>query len=688
MKIPLGLVSGRVIDRLRSTTRLFRRKPLRQVVAQSGEDEATSNDHIDTTTRYQILSEMTSDYLYSARILADGQVEHEWMSDSFLAITGYTPAELGLSGLWTQLIHPEDVATVEAATNMLLAGDAYSEAFRIITKHGATRFLREHARPEFDETGRVIRVYGAAKDVTAQHQAEQALRTSERNLRLIAENTTDCVFSYDMQRRLTYVNSAFEPLTGYSLSDLYEQQFIDYVHPDDNARMRALFSAAFAGHAFDDVEHRIVTKQGEIRWFSSSCGPLLDDNGTQIGIQGRERDISTRRRAENERRAVELKLQETQKLESLGVLAGGIAHDFNNLLQAIYGNASLALLELTPRDALYEPLIQIEQSSQRAAELVQQLLAYAGKGNVILQAVDLNQIVREMAELLRSSIPPTITLAYELSPGLPLVMADVTQMRQIALNLITNAAEAIGDTHGSIRLTSELRQLSQRDLASAVVGADLVPGAYIVVQITDTGSGMDAATRTRIFDPFFTTRFTGRGLGLAAVLGIVRATAGGLIVESQVNVGTQFTLLFPPTAVPTPMRKVPAHLWHDVGRVLVIDDEESVRNVTQRGLERLGFQAISAADGVTGIALFQQYKQEIVCVLLDLVLPGVGGEQIARQLIALDPSVRIVVMSGYTHSQIRERLGDIGLSGTLEKPFTADNLSDALHRAISPGVEL
>ena len=688
MKVSLFIVLGCIGGLASLVTWLVRRRQLRPVTAQPSGNTPPSNPQPDTAVRYRMLSEMTSDYLYSARILADGQVEHEWMSDSFLHITGYTPAELGLSGLWTQLIHPEDVAIVEAATNMLLAGNAYSEAFQIITKHGATRFLREHARPEFDETGRVIRVYGAAKDVTAQHLAEEALRTSERNLRLIAENTTDCVFSYDMQRRLTYVNSAFELVTGYSLSDLYQQQFIDYVHPNDNARMRALFNAAFAGHAFDDVEHRIVTKQGEIRWFSSSCGPLLDDDGTQIGIQGRERDISTRRRAESERRAVELKLQETQKLESLGVLAGGIAHDFNNLLQAIYGNASLALLELTPRDGLYEPLIQIEHSSQRAAELVQQLLAYAGKGNVIMQAVDLNQIVREMAELLRSSIPPTITLAYELSPGLPPIMADITQMRQIALNLITNAAEAIGDRHGTIRLTSELRQLSQRDLASAVVGADLVPGAYIVVQIADTGSGIDAATRTRIFDPFFTTRFTGRGLGLAAVLGIMRANAGGLIVESQVDVGTQFTLIFPPTTLPAPPAKVPAHLWHDVGRVLVIDDEESVRNVTQRGLERLGFQAISAADGLTGIALFQQYKQEIVCVLLDLVLPGVGGEQIARQLIALDPSVRIVVMSGYTHSQIRERLGDIGLSGTLEKPFTADDLSDALHQAISPGVEL
>lgn len=498
-----------------------------------------------TLRRYRTLSEMTSDYLYSARITANGELIHEWMSGSFQRITGYSAEELGYSGLWIQLVHPEDRALHQHIFSSILAGNESTQIYRIITKAGEVRTLHEQARPEYDRDGRVVRIYGAARNITQQQQAEAALRASERNLRLIAENTSDCISAYDMERRLIYVNSAFESLTGYPVAQLWQQDFIDYMHPDDRERMFALFDTAFQGHAFNDEEHRIITKDGEIKWCSSSCGPLLDDEGRQIGVQSRERDVTARVRAEQEYRAFERALQETQKLESLGVLAGGIAHDFNNLLLTIQGNVGLAMIEANPVER-QNALHQIEAAAQRAAELVQQMLAYAGKSTIVLQTLDLSSIVREMTSLLRVSVPRTTEIVYALADGLPLIKADATQIRQVIMNLITNAAEAIGKRGGSIQFTTSTQTIFAETLSTAVVGADLAPGCYVMVEVRDDGVGMDAATTARIFEPFFTTKFTGRGLGLAAVLGIVRAHHGALVVESAPEAGTTFRLFFPP----------------------------------------------------------------------------------------------------------------------------------------------
>lgn len=636
--------------------------------------------------RYRTLSEMTSDYFYTILVAPNGEITHEWMSDSFQRITGYTADELGYTGVWTQLVHPDDQPILERAFAALLAGQRSVEEYRIITRNGDIRYQREYGRPEFDEHGRVIRIYGAAQDITQQHQAEAALRASERNLRLIAENTADCISAYDMDRHLIYVNSAFEQLTGYSIADLWQQQFIDYMHPDDRERMFALFDDAFGGVAFHDVEHRIITRDGLIKWCASSSGPLLDDQGQQIGVQGRERDITARVRAEHEYRAVERKLQETQRLESLGVLAGGIAHDFNNLLQTIQGNANLALIE-TDQAEQKHALQQITAASRRAAELVQQLLAYAGKSSIVMRPLDVNAVVREMTSLLRVSVPRSIEIEYVLADQLPLVEADSSQMRQVIMNLITNAAEAIQTGRGTVQLTTSMQLIHPDLLRLAVVGADLPPGRYLVAEVRDDGIGMDAATLARIFEPFFTTKFTGRGLGLAAVLGIVRAHHGALLVDSTPGTGTTFRLILPPS------RNTPALLGTPsvpTGRrwsgetVLIIDDDEAVRSVVTRALAHVGLHPLQAPDGNAGLELFALHQAEIQCVLLDLMLPGMSGDQIARALWQRAPATPIVLMSGYAQRDMRARLPEAEHLWTLQKPFTPDVLYELLQLVLAP----
>lgn len=678
---------GGVFWRRRSRSRGRNAVAAAQDLAAPDNLAAPQDDSAQMLARYQALSEMTSDYTYAAQILADGQVLHEWMSDSFQHITGYTPDELGIHGLWTRLVHPDDIPLAEQAFQRILAGESYVQEFRIVTRDGQQRWLRELARPEFDTSGRVVRVLGAAQDITDQRRAEQALRESERNLRLIAENTTDCVFAYDMDQRLLYVNSAFETLTEYSVEELQRRNFIDYLHPDDRERMLAMLASTFGGASFDDAEYRMITRSGREKWCSSSCGPLRDTDGRQIGVQGRERDISVRIQADQERVLVERKLQEAQKTESLGVLAGGIAHDFNNLLQAIYGNVTLAMIEVTPTAPAYESLVQIESAAQRASELVQQLLFYAGKRDADVRVVDLNAIAREMTALLRASIPRLIQVDYQLDPGQMLVQADPTQIRQVVMNLVMNAAESIGASSGAIRVSSELRVLERADMQSLVIGDNLPAGVYAVFSVADDGEGMDAATIARIFEPFFTTKFTGRGLGLAAVLGIIRAHHGALKVASVRGAGTTFDLLLPIVGDATPTRAVaqPA-AWQGAGTVLLIDDEQQVRAVTKRLLERFGFTVLAAEDGPTALDLFRRHADTIVCVLLDLMLPKMSGDHIFQQLRQLGLRVPVVLISGYSQTEIQAHFRESAAAHVLQKPFSASDLRTILQHVLTPAI--
>ncbi|MBC8075990.1 MAG: PAS domain-containing protein, partial [Chloroflexales bacterium] len=631
---------------------------------------------LERQVQYQAIAALTSDFIYSALVTPAGDLTHEWISDAFTRITGYTPEELGVHGVWEELIYPDDRHIAHRSLGAILDGRAYVEEFRIRTRGGDTRWLREYGRPQWDAAHRqVVRILGAAQDITEQRRAEDAVRALERNLRLIAENTTDVVLAYDMARRLLYVNSAFEQLSEYSVAELYERQSIDYLHPEDRARMQANFDSCFAGRSCVNAEYRIVTRSGKLKWCSMSCGPLLDEQGQQVGVQGRESDIT-------ERKLAEQAMQHAQKLESLGVLVGSVAHDFNNLLVAVLGNASLALLDLPPTHPSYQAIVQVNLATERAADLTRQMLAYAGRGHFVLQPIDLSVLVAEAQSLLHASIPRLIAVDYQLAVGLPAITADATQLRQVVMNLIINAAEAIGERHGTISVRSGLWhdvRLPSPDLLRA---ADGIGHVLVFLQVADTGVGMDEATRAQIFDPFFTTKgqngaaHAGRGLGLAVVQGIVRAHGGSLHTASTPGVGTTFTLLLPvqdatqpsaasalPTAVAPVLTNAPIP-----GPVLVIDDEENVRLVAARMLERRGFAVLSAPDGATGVALYEASTTPVAAVLLDRSMPLMSGVEVAQELHRIDANVRIVLMSGYAEDDARRRFAEMGVAAFLQKP--------------------
>ena len=403
-------------------------------------------------------------------------------------------------------------------------------------------------------------------------------------------------------------------------------------------------------------------------------------------LRQRKRQYELRDRLVEDGRTEE-RLRQTQKLESLGILAGGIAHDFNNLLTGIIGNISLALdreAPLSPRRRFLEDAIQ---ASERAADLTRQLLAYSGKGRFAIQNCDMSEIVRQISSLIQTSISKNVTVMLNLPDGLPLIEADCTQLQQIVMNLIINAAEAIGPEASGLVVVDTGQVHADEVYLKGTLGADgAAPGEYVYVEVRDNGSGIDEETLPKIFDPFFTTKFMGRGLGLAAVLGIVHGHHGALKVESAPGKGSTFRVLLPALAVVQARQKTAA-LRRDLsgtGTVLVVDDEEIVRRIAKNTLESWGYRVLLAENGQVAVDRFARKAEEISLVLLDLTMPVMNGEQTFQRLKHLNPGVKVILTSGYDEADAMGRFASDGLAGFLQKPYTAARLAERVKRVLDP----
>jgi two-component system, cell cycle sensor histidine kinase and response regulator CckA len=439
------------------------------------------------------------------------------------------------------------------------------------------------------------------------------------------------------------------------------------------------------------------------RYFQTSLSPLHDSQEAIVGVVGIGREITERKREEEARLALERRLQEAKKLESLAALAGGIAHDFNNLLAIILGHVDLARFEIPPDSAAQELLPPIVGAVQRATALTQQMLAYSGRGHFQVERLDLNELLNEMREPLQAAIGGQAVLIYQLAPERLLLAADSSQIRQAILNLAINAAEAIGGARGSITIRTGLRHVDWAYLTETYLAPDLAEGRYVYLEVADTGSGMDDATRARIFEPFFTTKFMGRGLGLAAVLGIVRGHQGAIQVRSALGQGATFTLLFPiaddrpPPAEEPASSSVGGRPGPGAGRsqspapsgegsaggtVLIVDDEEGIRTMAARVLEQAGYSVLTAADGRAAVEVFRANADQIVCVLLDLMLPHTTGDVIFRQIRRIKLDICVILMSGYDEQEMTSRFAGQEPAGFLQKPFSPDQLREIVRRLL------
>ncbi len=401
------------------------------------------------------------------------------------------------------------------------------------------------------------------------------------------------------------------------------------------------------------------------------------------------REIAHRQKVEEQRRRLETQIQHAQKLESLGVLAGGIAHDFNNILMGVLGNADLGLLELSPVSPVRENLEEIRRAATRAADLCRQMLAYSGKGRFVVEPIDLSDVVREMAHMLGVSISKNVGLRYDFAENLPAVEADVTQIRQVVMNLITNASEAIGEASGMISVTTGASECDRARLGETYLAEDLAEGVYVTLEVSDTGCGMDAETKAKIFDPFFSTKFAGRGLGLAALLGIVRGHRGAVTVDSEVGRGTTFTVLLPACGLPAVGHRpgeAEGVSWRGSGTILLTDDEETVRTVGKRMLEAIGFEVLTANDGREAVEMYRKHTGRIDCVILDLTMPHMDGEAALHELRRIDPGARVLLSSGYDEQEVTARFCEAGMAGFIQKPYQLETLAAQLRQVLEkPG---
>ncbi|MBC7366429.1 MAG: CHASE domain-containing protein [Undibacterium sp.] len=507
------------------------------------------------------------------------------------------------------------------------------------------------------------------------------LSESQRQLDSIVRTLPGMVYRcrHDAGLTVIYVSDGTFALTGYHGDEFISGaiHFRDITHPDDLLRISDDTRTALKERRPVEVEYRIRHRDGTYKWLLSRGRGIYTADGSLQFLEGLAIDITAQKNSEAGRLLLERKLLDSQKLESLGLLAGGIAHDFNNLLTVILGSASLTRLDLPPGSTAAETsLRQIEVAGQRAAELCSQMLAYAGKGRFVVEPANLSLVLDGLHSLLKISVGHRATLFFHLNPDLPAVMADATQLRQIVMNLVINAAEAIGDRGGEITLTTGLRAFRADNLAHAATGADRPAGDYVFLEVRDTGPGMAPGVLAKIFDPFFTTKFTGRGLGLAAVLGIVRGHDGALLVESAAGLGTAFTLILPPIAgaVATPARAASTTPWHQKASVLVIDDDDSVRTVATAMLRSSGFNTQAAADGLAGLAAFKAEPIGFDLVVLDLLMPGLTGEQTLVELRRVRPGVRVLIISGFNEGDLLTRHAGGGQLAYLHKPFTRGDL--------------
>lgn len=472
-------------------------------------------------------------------------------------------------------------------------------------------------------------------------------------------------------------------LLGVTRADLVQQPLSRFIQRDYQDSYYLLRKQLLATGVAQALDLRLVKGDSTSFWAHIEATAAEDKGATVIRIV--LSDVTARKQAEREHERLEHKMQETQKLESLGVLAGGIAHDFNNLLAVILGNASLASRELPPGSPVHAYLESINEGSLRAADLCAQMLAYAGRGRFDVTRLGLSQLVEATAKMLRVSVSKKAALRFQLEENLPLVVADVSQIRQVIMNAVINASEAIGDDSGVITLATGLQRADRAYLDGALLGSDLPEGEYVFFEVSDNGSGMNAATRAKIFDPFFTTKFTGRGLGLAAVGGIVRGHKGAMKVVSEPGGGTTFRFLFPAqsgsdkTAADDSSAVGP---WQGQGTVLVVDDEESVRATAALMLTVAGFDPILVGDGREALEIFRADPNRFELVLLDLTMPHMGGAETLAAMQKLRADVRVVLMSGYNEQDALVQFTGRDPAGFLKKPFTIDDLRLATQVAV------
>ena len=601
--------------------------------------------------------------------------------ERYLQILGYSPDD-EIQDI--PKIHENDLKNVVEQFQNIERGitNFYQSEHRVLAKKGEWKWLQSWGTvSRWEGKEKPLIVTGIVIDITTRKKFEEELRISREQFKVLAQNAPEIISRIDIDLKILYVNPVIEHYTGHPPEQYYGRTIVDIFGKTEKAEfISGLFKQVVADGKTISRTFELETKNG-LRYFEWLLSPECDSEGKVISILSHASDYTDIKTAEEEKRNIEKGLLEAQKLESLGVLAGGIAHDFNNLLMAIMGNISMALIDLPHRSPVREYLETIDKISHHAAELTSQILAYSGKGRFLLKTVALNPMIEEMKPLFQHCISKNARLKINLAPDLPFVDADTAQLRQVLLNLITNASEAFAGRSGVITLETRRRLCDSQYIKNSCFFTGQKSGEYLCIRVADDGVGMPRDTLKKIFEPFYTTKVSGRGLGLSVVMGIIKGHNGLLTVRSQPGKGSEFEIALPPggKALPVSTLMPEKHLaWQYSGTALLADDEERVLNITGKMLMRIGFKVLLARNGLEAVELYKNNAKEIDLVILDLSMPDMDGIEAMKLISAINPQVKIFLSSGYdpdfrNDEDITERL-----AGYIKKPYRFSKLIEEL----------
>ncbi len=674
-KMPLRNSEGRIVGTFGISRDITRRKLAEEALRESEE-------------RHRIISKLTSDYVYSVRFdqpppAADAPVEDllrftgyttEWVTEPFERVTGYTVEEMTARGGIFKLLHPDDVLIGVGMCRKFLAGERCEGEYRIITKAGQVRWLRDFCQPVWDLIQqRTVRVFGGVQDITQRKIAEEALRESEALYRVLFEKAPIGLGIADANGQLIAFNDSMLEPGGYTREDIARIGNVAGLYWDANDRDEVLALVKQQGYV-----HR-----HEVRFRAKDNSPyttLLDL--TPVSLHGKSCNLAMVEDI-TERKGLEEQLRQAQKMEAVGQLAGGIAHDFNNLLTAILGNVSLLLAAVPDHEPNRDLLRDIERAASRATELTGQLLGFSRQTMLRLEPTNINTVIRETVAILRWTIDPRISVVVETDPALWPVQADPGQMNQVLMNLCLNARDAM--PKGG-RLTLEAANVVI-DEAWARKHLDARPGEFVRLRVSDTGHGIPPEIRSRIFDPFFTTKEPGKGtgLGLAMVFGILKQHQGWIDCQSEVDHGTAFDIYMPRSAQEAQRvaeaPSVPATPGGGNETILLVDDEAIIRNLGRTILQRYGYRVLLAEDGLDAVEQYRRHVDPIDLVILDLTMPRLSGRDTLRQLLQMDPSVRVLFSSGYSAEQLAAPDRE-GVLGFVNKPYRPQELAQSVRAVL------
>ena len=604
-----------------------------------------------------------------------------YVSPAMLRLTGFRREEL-IGEEAFNLCHPDDRASAKAGiAEMFRTNVSQRIRYRRLHKDGCYYWMESHIVPIPIKEGESPKFLSVVRDITRNVETEQNLQKQEAQYRNVLNSLPDVVCRLDREGCILYISSSIERETGQIASQLVGQRLATLSrNPEHLKKWMDGIAAVFEKRTVQEFEFTFDTPRGE-RIYHTRLVPEISEKDVE-NVLSIAQDVTDSRIAISQKLMLERRLQEGQRMESLGVLAGGIAHDFNNLLMSVMGYSELALNALPEIHPAREHLEQVGLAARRAADLTKQMLAFAGKRKYAPKAVNLNSMVKEISKLLKISIARNSILDIELAEDLPMLEGEATQLRQIIMNLVINASEALNGEPGTISIRTGTQSLTERDLQTMRVGSNIESGEYLMLSVKDTGTGMTEETLARIFEPFYTTKFTGRGLGLAAAVGIIEGHQGAMQVVSQLEKGTEFLLFLPISKeeeeevfLPEPPTEATG------GRILIVDDEEPVRNVAAQMLEAGDYSTMAASGVEEAIGILEREGTQFDALLLDFLMPDGGGTRVAERAREVAPDLPILLMSGYNGNEVlpeTETWRDVVF---LQKPFTLKSLFNALLEA-------